>query len=597
MRAKSQKPPRSHKIKPKNRFTLLPAGAVRLKGPLGRALDLTVENRLKQINYRCLVDPFRDRSEHDKLWRCEFWGKIVRSAIAAWYSTQDEGLLALIRDTVADLLTTQTSDGCITTYPAEYHTQSFDIWGRKYVLLGLLRYYAMVEPDGRVKKACCGVVDHLMTQIGPGRKAMTEVGTHLGMSACSILGAIVGVYRISGEKKYLDYAEWIAESGCSLKHNIFEEARKRTPPEQIANGKAYEMMSCFQGLSELYLELPKPDYRDAVARFYALVRDREIFVTGLGGLKDQCGEFWYDGKFKQTLADAGKLGETCITTTWIHYAERVLNLSGDPTVGDELERAFYNGLLGAMTPDGTGWTHMNPTPLAGSSVKRAAVDQMTLNRGTPFYGHDCCLAQGPEGLALAPLLAVLADEKGLAVNAYEALSASFSTPSGRPASLEIAGDYPRRGQVRLTLALDRPVRFRLKLRIPAWWTPESRIRCDGKPVIAKPGTYLDLDRKWQPGDGVDLDFDLSARQEDDPGGGPRKAVLCGPVVLAQDSRLGGVDAPIAGIAGMQDAAAPEDPEAFYLVKKLTDGSRLCDYASAGNRFSEDNTLCVWLRTQ
>jgi len=578
----------------RNQFEFLPAGAVKLKGPLGKALDLSIENRLKKINYKQLVDPFRTRSEHDKMWRCEFWGKIVRSAILSWYSTQDDELLAIVKETVTDLLTTQTPDGCISSYPEQFHTEKCDIWGRKYVLLGFLRYYTLVEQDERVKKACCGVVDHLMTQVAPGIRAMHECGTHTGLSACSILGAIVGVYRISGDKKYLDYAEWIANTGCSTEHNIFEKARKLTRPEKIGDGKAYEMMSCFQGLSELYLEIPKPEYLDAVTKFYELVRDRELFITGVSGLKDQCGEFWYDGTFKQTRNDSGKLGETCVTTTWVHYCERMLNLLGDSTIGDELERAFYNGVLGAMTPDGTGWIHMNPTPLAGASVKHAAVDQMTLNGRPPFHGHDCCLAQGPEALAMAPLLAVMTDGKGVAVNSFEALSATFTTPSGRPATLVASGDYPRSGSIRLTLALDEPEDFRLRLRIPAWWTSESSVRCCGMPVPATPGSYLDLDRAWRSGDGVDLEFDLSARVVDDPGGGPRKAYLCGPIVLAQDSRLGGVDRPVPGIEGMSDARAPESPEDFYIVKELSDGAMLCDYASAGNRFSEDNKLCVWL---
>ncbi len=582
-------------VEKKNKFEFLPAGALKLRGPLGRALDLTVENRLKKIDYRQLVDPFRTRSEYDKMWRCEFWGKIVRSAIFSWYSTKDQELLAIIKATVADLLTTQTPDGCISSYPAEYQTEVCDIWGRKYVLLGLLRYYALVEQDERVRKACCGIVDHLMTQVSPGVRTMQSCGTHNGLSACSILGAIVGVYRISGDKKYRDYAEWIAEGGCSTTHNIFEEARKQTHPEKIGDGKAYELMSCFQGLSELYLEIPKPEYLEAVAKFYELVRDREIFVTGIGGLKDQCGEFWYDGKFKQTRNDSGKLGETCVTTTWIHYCERMLNLLGDAAIGDELERAFYNGVIGAMTPDGSGWIHINPTPLAGASVKRAAVDQMTLNGRSSFHGHDCCLAQGPEALAMAPLLAVMADGKGVAVNLFEAMSAEFKTPSGKPATLDISGDYPRSGSVRINLAINEPEKFRMKLRIPAWWTSRSTVHCCGKAVPAAPGRYLELERKWRSDDVVALEFDLSARVADDPGGSERQAYLCGPIVLAQDSRLGGVDVPVPGIAGMSDTRAPNSPDEFYIVKKLSDGSMLCDYTSAGNRFAEDNKLCVWLR--
>ena len=45
-------------------FFNLPLGAVRLMGPLGRGLELTIANRLKRIDYRRLVDPFRFRREN-----------------------------------------------------------------------------------------------------------------------------------------------------------------------------------------------------------------------------------------------------------------------------------------------------------------------------------------------------------------------------------------------------------------------------------------------------------------------------------------------------------------------------------------------------
>ena len=52
-----------------DRFHSLPAGAVRLHGVMGKALRLTTDNRLKKVDYRKLVDPFRFRNEKDNLWR------------------------------------------------------------------------------------------------------------------------------------------------------------------------------------------------------------------------------------------------------------------------------------------------------------------------------------------------------------------------------------------------------------------------------------------------------------------------------------------------------------------------------------------------
>ena len=87
--------------KVKDCFRIPPPGGVVLKGRLGRALALSVENRLKRVNYSHLVEPFRLRNETDGRWRCEFWGKIVRSAIRSLHGRPDPELARQVRATVA----------------------------------------------------------------------------------------------------------------------------------------------------------------------------------------------------------------------------------------------------------------------------------------------------------------------------------------------------------------------------------------------------------------------------------------------------------------------------------------------------------------
>ena len=153
-------------------FTLLNAGAVKLHGRLGEALDLSIKNRLKTVDYKHLVQPFAERKECDHRWRCEFWGKIVRSAIRSWRAKPDGELLALIRQTVKDICATQTKDGCISSYPANLQATDWDVWGRKYVILGLTRYCTTVGYDPDVVKVLSDCLDHLMTQVGPNAKTM-----------------------------------------------------------------------------------------------------------------------------------------------------------------------------------------------------------------------------------------------------------------------------------------------------------------------------------------------------------------------------------------------------------------------------------------
>lgn len=570
----------------KDQLHILPPGGVSLRGRLGKALEKSVNHRLKKVNYDHLVAPFRDRNERDGRWRCEFWGKIVRSAIRSWHAVPDPGLEQLIRKTVHDLCATQTPDGCISSYPAELQTKDWDIWGRKYALLGLCRYYREIERSEEVRHAVARCLDHLMTQVGPEAQRIVDCGHHTGLAASSLLGAVVAAARVTGEKRFLDYAKWIAAQGGSTEGNIFALARRGTAPAELGNGKAYEMTSCFEGLLELYRETGDPEQLDAVMKYFRAVRDRELFITGAGGLKDMWGEFWYEGRRNQTRSDAGSLGETCVTTTCIRFFGQILRLTGELSAADEMERALYNGILGAMVPDGSWWLHANPTPLAGSSFKKRAGDQI------PGYGEDCCVAQGPEALATAACYAVMRTEEGPAVLFYEACEAKIPLADGSEAALSITGNYPDGATAAVTVSLPTPKRFRLKLRVPAWST-RTRIRVAGEEIPAQPGTFAEIDRLWTTGDRVELEFDLRFRAVPAPDGGALLAAMRGPVLFARDSRLGELDTPVSPEEIENAQEIPAEPE-FARLCRLPDGSKLCDYASAGNRFTPENTLRVWL---
>ncbi|NLF93646.1 MAG: hypothetical protein GX564_07130 [Oligosphaeraceae bacterium] len=563
-------------------FTLLPPGSVTLKGVLGQSIDRSIAGRLTKVSYEHLVEPFRSRSENDGLWRCEFWGKIVRSAIRSWHARPNPELRDLITATVRDLLSTQTPDGCISTYPREAQTSRWDVWGRKYVLLALCRYCHEIDNDPAVRQAIARCLRHLASQVGPGAKSMLDSGEHLGMAPSSILGAVLKAYRLTGEAWMLDYASWIIEQGGSP---VFAQVRSGMSPRNIANGKAYEMTSCVEGLLEWYRETGEPSLLAAVQEYFRKVREEEIFVTGVGGLKDTVGEYWYHGAVNQVRADCGGLGETCVTTTYIRFCLNLLRATGDIRLAEEIERSLYNGALGAMTPDGSAWSHLNPTPLAGPSSRTLAGDQIALcSRGRSQFQEDCCLAQGPEALASAALFAALRCEGGMVINLYE----DCRVQADAGLALVIRSGYPDHGAVVISIDCAAEREFRLKLRIPDW-SGDTQVRVAGQKIPVQAGTYCDLCRKWQPGETIELQFAMQTA-EIMVGQGFR-ALRRGPVLLARDSRLGDVNRPYEA-AG--EAMPVEPVPGFRRVYALQDGSRVCDYASAGNTFSEESQLRVFL---
>ena len=563
----------------------LPAGAMTFGGFLGDRLALCVKRRLEKIRWKHLTEPFFGRNEDDGRWRCEFWGKIIRSAIYAWRATGSATLRKALDGTVTDIVRAADGTGCISSYPAAKQMQDWDIWGRKYVAVGLADYCLEVRNDPKAVEALRRHVLALAAQVKASGKPLADFGWHEGLAASSILGAVVQTARLSGDPDALSFAKAIYESGCSKRCNVYDAALAGVPPRHIGNGKAYEMTACFDGALELYRETGDPRCLEAARRYWKSVRDTEIFVNGMGGGKDTWGEYWCDGRYAQLRDDGRGLGETCVAATWVKFSMQLLSVTGEPEIADELERTLYNGIAGAMAPDGAWWAHLNPVgPLAGKGWRQRAYDQI------PGYGEDCCVAQGPMGLALAPYVAVMAHDAGATVLLYEPNRCRVPLGGGAACELSIAGDYAREGKVRVEIRSAPADKFELRLRIPAWSGARTVARLNGKPVKGIKAGYLRLDRAWKKGDRVELEFDMGVRVIEAFDASRRFALRRGPLVLAQDSRLGAVDAPFRPIGGRP----VKPPKGIFFAYRFDDGTTVCDFASAGNLYEMRNRLCLWM---
>ena len=567
----------------KDYFELLPPGTVSMKGIMGDALDKSIEARLKKVDYRHLVDPFRKQMDDDGYWRCEFWGKIVRSTIRSWRAKpNDKKLRKLIDDTVKDILSTQKPDGSISSYSPERQATCWDVWGRKYVLAGLIRYCTVIEKRPEIVKAASAVLKHLMKQVGPGGKSMPQSGWHEGMAPSSILGQVVQMYWLTGDKEFLDYANWIVyDGGCK----VFEQAAEGVrSPKDICNGKAYEMTSCIEGLVELYRATGERKYLETALTYYRKVRDEEIFVTGVGGGKDRVGEIWFGGAENQAKPGFGGRGETCVTTTYIRFCLSLLRATGDATIVDELERSLYNGTLSEMTPDGSWWLHLNPTPMSAESHKVPCDDQIgRCTQGKEFFQEDCCLAQGPEALATAPMVAVMKESGKLVVNFYEPCEARLDDEI----SITISGDYPDGEDAAITVHCPKGKTFALKLRIPGW-CGGAKVNVAGNDVPVTSGTYCEILRAWNNGDKITLHFPMPLVVM--PAADGLSALRRGPIVLVRDSRLGDVNRPYGNPTKL--TRRPKR-KGFRRIYALDDGSLVCDFASAGNTFDDSSSLRIF----
>jgi len=579
-------------------------GAVQFGGFVGQKMDQCIRNRVMAQDVEKLILPFRDRAEKDGSgWRCEYWGKWFASAALAYAYQPTQAHRDVLDKALRDLMATQTPDGYIGTYDEQHHLGIWDVWGRKYVLLGLLAGYDQTGEQA-VLEAACRAADHLIAEAPPGKVNLADTGIDVlkGLAPSSILEPMVLLDRRTGLRKYMDFARNIVaqwtEPTCftSTGLRLVEEALAGTPPVRIGSPKAYEMMSCFEGLCELYRATGEPRLLEAVTRFAKSIRSTERMIVG--SCSNQ--ELWCDGARTQSEILEQPL-ETCVTVTWMKLCCRLLELTGEPVWADELETSLFNALLAAMTPAGDWWTYY--TPLVGERVPSHSQHA--------DVGLSCCVANGPRGLLLTPRWAVMSATDGLVVNLYAPLTAEMPLSDGTRVRITQATDYPQTDEVSLVIEPPQPRRFTLRLRIPAW-SRQTALSANGESVPCQSGTYARIDRTWSPSDRVTLKLDLRGRAIPAPSGAPQLALMRGPVVLALDNRL--VEPQDVSVRLVVDAEGyvalapatgkPQEvwmafdvpfevrPSHFFNHRQIR--LAMCDYASAGNRQSEDNLYRVWL---
>jgi len=566
-----------------------------LGGYLGRKIDLCISNRIFAQNRERLVEPFRHRGERG-CWQTEFWGKWFLSAVAAGRYTGNPDQRQWLRASVREILATQTPDGYIGNYSADSHLKGWDIWGRKYTLLGLLAWYDMAG-DAAALDGGRRLAGHLLTEVGPGKADIVRCGLYRGMAATSVLEPVVLLYRRTGDETYLRFAEYIVSRWSSRQGpQLIEKALDGTPVAERfprpkkwfswENGeKAYEMMSCYTGLLELYRETGRAAWMNAARRAHENILAAEINIVGSGSAE----ECWYGGTLRQTQP-AHNTMETCVAVSWMEWNAHLLRLTGDPRFADEIEKTAYNALLGAMMPDGS--TFAKYSALEGARTLGEAQCGMDLN---------CCVANGPRGVMLLPQVAVMMGAEGPAVNLYSEGVWNLQLASGTPCRIDVRTDYPLTGRIDLAVRTERPETFRLRLRIPAW-SEETSLTVNGsKAGDVHPGAYATIDRHWKPGDRVRLQLDLRGRVLRAADATRQyAAVVRGPLVLARDLRLGqsGIDSVAGGFGDerklvlLQDVPPP--PGITMAFAADAGGIRLCDYASAGNSWDASSRYRVWM---
>ena len=624
----------------------------RFDGFVDKAIRYIEEEQLLDAeHWTRFVDQYRQdgADSHDGGWRGEYWGKMMRGACLTYSYTKSDKLYNVLKETVEDLIFCQDADGRLSSYAMSNQFDHWDMWCRKYALLGLQYFLEICKEEDLRKKiinSMCAQVDYIMEFVGDGDDKIDVPSAAYfwyGLASSSILEPIVRLYNITQEKKYLDFAKHIVKCGGSDPEDIFQLAYEdKLYPYQYPTTKAYEMISCFEGLLEYYRATGEEKYKISVINFANKILEAETTIIGSCG----CTHELFDNAYvRQANTTNGPSNETCVTVTLMKFMYQLMLLTGDTKYADVFETAFYNAYLGSINTDKiveiAAFEELPgciPEALPFGSYSPLTADTrgkliggLKLMSDNHYYG--CCACIGSAGNGMIPKMTLLTAKDGFLMNLYINGTMQSKTPGNNSIVFITDTQYPVYGDVKITLKLEKGESFSLSFRNPAW-SKDTKISVNGESVAVTEGK-ITIEREWCDGDVVDISLDMRTRaiypepygsrvlmtkpvmkerfyvlplyDEEDPMAKNHIALLRGPLVLAQENRLGySVDDAVTvevkdGYVDTEIVTEKTAPFDTVLEVKvpLADGTKmtLVDYSSAGKTWSEESKMAAWILTK
>jgi DUF1680 family protein len=449
-----------------------------------------------------------------------FWDSDVAKWLeAASYSLSthpDPELEKLVDEVIALIASAQQPDGYLNIYftvvkPGEGWTDLRD--AHELYCAGHLIEAGVAHFEATKKRTLLDVVcryaDHIDSIFG------REKGKKRGYCGHQEIElALVKLYRITGEKRYLKLSQFfIDERGQEphyftqekaerkgffhefMKHldNIKEYNQSHKPVREQSKvvGHSVRAMYMYSAMADLAGEFGDESLLKACERLWDHLHTKNMFITGGIGSTGKNEGFTFD----YDLPNETSYAETCAAIGLVYWNHRMLQLECDGKYADAMERALYNGVISGVSLDGKKFFYANPLASIGDRHRME------------WFGCACC----PPNLArlLASLGGYVYSQSidDLIVHLYVQGEAKFNF-HGQQITLKQKTEYPWNGRLSINISLDEPDTFGIKLRIPEW-CKKAQLKVN-KEEIEITGKlekgYVRIERLWRDNDSVELEL-------------------------------------------------------------------------------------------
>jgi hypothetical protein len=418
--------------------------------------------------------------------------KWLKETFLSTYNKSGRSLFEQIEGLIDLIVAAQQADGYLNTYftferSAERWSNLRDkheLYCAGHLIQAAIAHYRATGSE-RLLEVATRFADHIGAVFGPASGQLALPDGHPEIEL-----ALVELARATGVDRYLHQAQFFLDQrgqgllGGQAYHQDHQPFREL---DRLA-GHAVRALYLAVGAADVYLETGEAALLTTLERLWGHMTRRQIYINGGLGSRYQGEAFGPDYELPNSLAYT----ETCAAIASVMWNWRMLLITGQAGYADVLERTLYNAILPGISLDGLAYFYVNPLASEGS------------HRRQPWFQCACCPPNIARLLATLPsYFYSLSQDNSIWLHVYGAGTARFTLPDDRPVSLVQTGRYPWDGEI--SLEVNGQGEFSLWLRIPGW-AKSAAVTLNGQPVSALiiPGTYLQVERHWQPGDIVRL---------------------------------------------------------------------------------------------
>lgn len=425
----------------------------------------------------------------------------------------------------------QQSDGYINTYYTIAQpqgrwsnlTEGHELYSAGHLIEAAVAYYKATGKDSLLRTAA-RFADLLCRTFGNGEGQIHGYPGHPEIEL-----ALVKLYYVTHEEKYLDLARYFVEERGGTPNYFMEEMKRdgfthffdefkdyepaysqshiHPRRQRTAEGHAVRAVYLCSAMAELAHEYGDTELMDACDAIWDSITTKRMYLTGSIGSSAHFERFTTD----YDLPNDMNYSETCACIGLAMFSVRMARIKRDARYFDVVERALFNTVLAGIALTGNTYFYVNPLEVWPASCMDHTSKAHVKPVRQQWFNVACCPTNIARTLASLGSYLYSADDDSLDINLFVASKFTVKL-NGTAVAAELNTTHMNDGKSTLAITMQQPVDFALRIRIPQY-ARDWAIRVNGtdQPTGEPVKGYAIINRRWSGTTVVDIEFGIQAQ--------------------------------------------------------------------------------------